>query len=54
MFFYDFFVVYFKFKMVFNEKWEVVGKGGKKRILNEGKKNRVKVLDMFKVEIVSE
>lgn len=46
--------VYFKFKMASNEKWEVVGKGGKKRTPNEGKKNRVKVSDMPKAEIVSE
>lgn len=46
--------VYFKFKMASNEKWEVVGKGGKKRTPNEGKKNRVKASDMPKAEIVSE
>lgn len=34
-------------------KWEVVGKGGKKRAPNEGKKNKVKASDMPKAEIIS-
>ena len=34
-------------------KWEVVGKGGKKRTPNEGKKNKVKASDMPKAEIIS-
>ena len=43
-----------KFKMASNEKWEVVGKGGKKRAPSEGKKNKVKASDMPKADIVSE
>ena len=45
-----------KFKMASNGqsgKWEVVGKGGKKRAPNEGKKNKVKASDMPKAEIIS-
>ena len=42
-----------KFKMASNGKWEVVGKGGKKRASNEGKKNKVKASDIPKAEIVS-
>lgn len=40
--------------MASNGKWEVVGKGGKKRASNEGKKNKVKASDMPKAEIISE
>lgn len=43
-----------QFKMASNGKWEVVGKGGKKRASNEGKKNKVKASDMPKAEIISE
>lgn len=39
--------------MASNGKWEVVGKGGKKRASNEGKKNKVKASDMPKADIVS-
>lgn len=39
--------------MASNGKWEVVGKGGKKRASNEGKKNKVKASDIPKAEIVS-
>lgn len=39
--------------MASNGKWEVVGKGGKKRASNEGKKNKVKASDMPKAETVS-
>lgn len=39
--------------MASNGKWEVVGKGGKKRAPNEGKKNKVKASDMPKAEIIS-
>lgn len=43
-----------QFKMASNGKWEVVGKGGKKRASNEGKKNKVKASDIPKAEIISE
>ena len=39
--------------MASNGKWEVVGKGGKKKAPNEGKKNKVKASDMPKAEINS-
>jgi len=39
--------------MASNGKWEVVGKGGKKRAPNEGKKNKVKSSDMPKADIIS-
>ena len=39
--------------MASNGKWEVVGKGGKKRASNEGKKKKVKASDIPKAEIVS-
>lgn len=42
-----------KSKMATNGKWEVVGKGGKKRASNEGKKNKVKASDMPKADISS-
>lgn len=42
-----------KSKMASNGKWEVVGKGGKKRASNEGKKNKVKASDMPKADIHS-
>ena len=42
-----------KFNMASSGKWEVVGKGGKKRAPNEGKKNKVKASDIPKAEIVS-
>ena len=47
---------FYKSKMASNGqsgKWEVVGKGGKKRAPNEGKKNKVKASDMPKAEINS-
>jgi len=52
----SFLYLFYKFKMASNGqsgKWEVVGKGGKKRGPNEGKKNKVKASNMPKADITS-